>query len=394
MSTGTNLLHNSFTQNSDSAINSFRPSVEVPREIKINVQRPAVKILDLEQSDTASRTIPQETTSQQNLQLTEPSESDELLVEELMAIHDFSEQFLIHDWQASGFHGQLWLSVRNDSICPLPQDYFNGESIGVSGFDPSQTSTEDSLSTAKESVVIGHKTVEKIEGIEISDPSLVSTKNYDRPLLGQGWFLVTIIALVSLTGLVRLKWQKYLSDVFSAVAFSKMAGRMSETSNGNNKFASFWLGFLFYSNFSLLLFEHMRIAERSFLGLEGWKLLLTLFGFLVIIFSLKVITYRFVGWVFRVRESTFEYLSQSSAMSKAFGVILLPLVVIFPFLEPEARPWVPKIGLAVFIILYVIQIGRGFAANLKNALSGYYIILYLCALEILPLSILYKVLFY
>ncbi|MFW5754472.1 MAG: DUF4271 domain-containing protein [Marinilabiliaceae bacterium] len=32
--------------------------------------------------------------------------------------------------------------------------------------------------------------------------------------------------------------------------------------------------------------------------------------------------------------------------------------------------------------------------NLRGALSGYYIILYLCALEILPLLVLYRILFH
>ncbi|MFW6389242.1 MAG: DUF4271 domain-containing protein, partial [Marinilabiliaceae bacterium] len=84
----------------------------------------------------------------------------------------------------------------------------------------------------------------------------------------------------------------------------------------------------------------------------------------------------------------------SYLMARAFGVMLMPLVALFPFLEPEIRQWVPKIGLGLFILLYVMLIGRGMRLNLRGALSGYYIILYLCALEILPLSVLYRILFH
>jgi hypothetical protein len=234
---------------------------------------------------------------------------------------------------------------------------------------------------------------DKIESFEISDSTLLKQRDFDKPLLENNWFMIILIALVALMGLIRLKWSKYLSDLFVSIAFSNVVSKIREMGTASRRTASFLLGFMFYANLSLLLFENMRIHQKGLFDFTGWKQLLFLFAFLFAIFSAKVVVYRIIGWIFRIQNATSEYLYQSSLMSKAFGIIILPLVVLFPFLESEVQPWIPRIGLVIFIFLYALQIWKGIKTNLKNALSGYYIILYLCALEILPLSVLYIMLF-
>lgn len=239
------------------------------------------------------------------------------------------------------------------------------------------------------------KATDRVEEIRINDPDLVTQTNYEDPLLSQDWFLVVVVALVGLTGLIRFRWRRYLSDVFSVVLFPNVANKLQATHyKGLRRAPSIWMGFLFYAAFSVFLFETMYVSQHSLFGWEGGQLLFGLFAFLVVIFTARSVAYRFVGWIFRVGKPTSEYLFHSYLMARAFGVMLMPLVALSPFLEPEIRVWVPKIGLGLFVLLYVMLIGRGIRLNLRGTLSGYYIILYLCALEILPLSVLYRVLFH
>ncbi|WP_291855771.1 DUF4271 domain-containing protein [Marinilabilia sp.] len=382
------------SQNNDTTALILQPVIDVPESIEIKVERPAIQLLKEEEPQERRR---QESVEQVMVETPEtpvPEAEPDMVYEG----PDGLESVLIAEWQSSGYTSDLWSSNFNAEISILPLDYFSdgfGKSNSVSEKQADFAGTfEDSLQAVVDSSVFVEKAVKTIETVEIQDPIPVNVKEHQEPLLGQNWFLVLIVSLVALTGFIRFKWYKYISDVFSAVLFKNVAGKLQSTNSGVQKVASFWLEFLFYANFALLFFESMRQSGHTFFQLSGWKLLVPLFGFLIVIFTLKFIVYRFIGWVFGVQEATAEYLFQSSIMSKAFGLILLPLVVIFPFLEPEARHWIPRIGFSVFVILYVIQVGRGFVANLRGGLSGYYIFLYLCALEILPLSILIKVLFY
>lgn len=380
------------SQSPDSTAIILQPAIDVPENIEIKVERPTIQLLQEEEPRTRTREKPEVQTVVESQDAGEAESSIDYDGPDTL---DF---VLITDWQNSGFTSALWSSNLNGDTSTLPFDYFSDAPGEQHSSAQTQANIDavikDSHQTVVDSSVIAEKASNTIETVEIQKTIRVKAKEDQEPLLGQNWFLVLIVGLVALTGFIRFKWYKYISDVFSAVLFKNVAGKLQSTNSGIQKVASFWLEFLFYSNFALLFFESMRLSGNTFFQLSGWKLLLPLFGFLIVIFTLKFIVYRFIGWVFGIQVATAEYLYQSSVMSKAFGLILLPLVVIFPFLEPEARHWIPRIGFSVFVLLYVIQVGRGIVANLRGGLSGYYIFLYLCALEILPLSILIKVLFY
>ncbi len=384
------------SQNADSTAILLQPVSDVPEKIELKIERPKIQLLQVE--DTMVQEPVRQVEQSVDRQFVEPQEEVEEVSDDFFEGPDTLDYILIADWENSGFSASLWTSEDNDSVSYLPLDYFSNVFGDSGSLQENQAvfagNQPDSLSRErKDSLELAEKAVETIETVEIPDPLPMTDQLKQQPLLGQNWFLVVILGLVTLGGLLRFKWHKYLSDVFSAILFTNVAGKLQNTTSGSQKVASFWLGFLFYVNFSLLFFELMRLSDHTFFHLGGWRLLLALLGFLLLIFTLKFIVYHFVGWVFGVQAPTKEYLFQSSVMSKAFGLVLLPLVVIFPFLEPEVRHWIPRIGFSVFILLYVMQIARGVGANFRNALSGYYIFLYLCALEILPLSILYKVLF-
>ncbi|WP_157202430.1 DUF4271 domain-containing protein [Marinilabilia salmonicolor] len=381
-------------QNEDSTVILSQPSIDVPERIELKVERPSIQLLQEEEAPAPKRKV----RAEQPITSAENESLEDAGPQMVYTGPDTLDAVLLTDWQASGFTGHLWFSESYNSICLVPSDYFQNEP-GDGDLDMNVPKAHNNgegagPSPVADSSVIVQKALNKLETSEIQDPIPVNVHHRKEPLLGQNWFMVLIVVLVALTGVIRFKWHKYLSDVFSAVFFKNIAGKLQNGSGGSQAVASFGLEVLFYANFSLLFFESLRLSGRTFFDLSGWKLLLPLFGFLIVIFTLKFIVYRFVGWVFRVQEATSTYLFQSSVMSKAFGLVLMPLVVVFPFLEPEARHWIPSIGFSIFILLYVVQVGRGIVANLRGGLSGYYIFLYLCALEILPLSILIKVLFY
>lgn len=369
----------------------FRPKVDLPEEIELKVERPSLRLAETDTLEEAAS----------SMQVREPIREEVLSVKaveveeevQILESPDTLDGVLIDSWRNSGFSEQLWASESNDSVSMIPLDYFGFSEI-TKRENGAVTDNNLVSSSVEDSLILGDGVVETINEVEIRNPQDSMNRHTLSPLLGQNWFLIVIVGLVTIAGFLRFRWSKYLSDVFSAILFTNVAGKLQNTSGSSHRIPAFALEFLFYANFSLLFFQYMRLSGQTFFHLQSWGLLLALLGFLVVIFTLKFIVYRFVGWVFQVLPPTREYLFQSSVMSKAYGLILLPLVVVFPFLEPEARHWIPGIGFSVFILLYLIQIGRGVVANLRNPLSGYYIFLYLCALEILPLSILYKVLFY
>ena len=387
MSTKAHPANISLSQNQDTTLQISPVRVDVPQKIEIQVERPGIKQQLEVPEEPVSQAEEANVESQPREEAAQPVSEEPAKPETDPSLPDTLDHVLITDWIGSGCQESLWTSAANDSSCRLSLDYFD-TTRNEAEADTTQAEGEDTIS-------LGEKAADRVEEIRINDPDLVTRTNYEGSLLSQDWFLVVLVALVGLTGLIRFRWRRYLSDVFSVVLFPNVANKLQATHyKGRRHAPSLWLGFLFFAGFSVFLYEVMRIRGQSLFGMEGGGLLLGLFVFLFIVFKARGVAYSFVGWVFRVGKPTSEYLFHSSLMARAFGVMLMPLVVLFPFLEPDARVWIPKIGFGMFVFMYVLLIGRGIRLNLRGTLSGYYIILYLCALEILPLSVLYGILFH
>lgn len=228
-----------------------------------------------------------------------------------------------------------------------------------------------------------------IEKGEVQPDSLITQ---ERPLR-EDWLLAVLVISVLISGFARLNWRRYLNNVIQSIFFQNSMGKL-EGSNASNLYPSFILGSLFYLNSSIFIYQILTLSGRPFLGFDSFVVIPLLFVFLLLLFSLKGLAYKIIGHVFETKNQVNEYIFGSSTMSKAYAIIILPVIVFIPFVSESIQPMLIKVGSGVFILLYLIQIARGVKIILTNTLSVYYIILYLCALEILPLSILLKVIFH
>ncbi len=367
--------------------------------LKLNIEKPVIKTFDFEANDSMPERFREVVTKPA---LPVPSQ-------EVIAVDSPKRTPDIDGYQHHGyrdvypFPGLLYPVLPGDSVSALTYANYYGNEQAEREYREPETSVVASSPVDSAEVLVPGSSEDSVthskKGVKWFE-SIVDARGMHKPappfkpLVQQEWFLAIVIIAVAITGILRLKWRKYLGGVFNSVLFSGVASSLRADKSDTPRAASFWLGFMFYLNSSLFIFEILFVDNRTLIGFTGWKLLVLIFSFLVLLFSAKLLVYKFIGWVFDTREEVSAHLFQSSLMSKAYSMVLLPVIVLFPFANDILRPWLVGTGVGVFILLYIIQIGRGIGNNLRDTVSGYYIILYLCALEILPLSILFKVLFY
>ena len=85
-----------------------------------------------------------------------------------------------------------------------------------------------------------------------------------------------------------------------------------------------------------------------------------------------------------------SYLSYMWLSLRVTGILLVPCVLLMPFLPVL---WVRRLVLAVcilFALLIVIRWTKGYARNVDAGISIVYYILYLCTFEFIPLLIIWK----
>ncbi len=158
----------------------------------------------------------------------------------------------------------------------------------------------------------------------------------------------------------------------------------------------------FIDQFDTLLFVNLIISLSTFTFLSYNTLVaevafeIGLFLKLIIgvgaIILIKILIERLIGSLFEIDGLIDSYLFQKTNYKNFIGVLLLPINVLLIFsITPNAT-----IFYAIFALLFVINF-IGFITSMKTHQKTiinniFYFILYLCALEIAPYVILYKLL--
>ncbi len=270
------------------------------------------------------------------------------------------------------------LNIQNDSIStPVVNDDF------IAPYD-SLVKDQDSIFSANtppaamDSVVI-----EKI----FPNEDIPFIEKHDKDIIS-----VLLILSIAITGILRMTNFKYLREIFSAVIYSQEARKMQKTVNLRNRKPNIILNALFLFNTSIFVYQLMDFYNISTMLGDNLLLIPTVIGLILSYGIFKNLLYRFIGYVFEIENQTSEYLFFNSLHNKIFGLAILPIIMVVPYIAKDVLPILFKLGLALFILLYLLQIFRGISIILKNVASLFYLFLYLCALEIIPLIIVYHIL--
>ena len=140
-------------------------------------------------------------------------------------------------------------------------------------------------------------------------------------------------------------------------------------------------------NFTLIIAKFQGIIDL-------WRVVLVFF-LVVLFFLLKLIFIKLLGFLFKVKDLAKLAIFFSLLFDKTLGFILFPLVVISYFFIFNISSTLLVASFGLFMILLILKLFWlwEIGTNLFG-LSRVYIFLYLCIVEIFPLLLLGKGVFY
>ena len=207
--------------------------------------------------------------------------------------------------------------------------------------------------------------------------SLLPIQRIDS-LASSSWFgglvLIVLIAFALSVSAHRKQYTLYVRNLVN-----KQGRVMNYDQESTSAWADIFLWFVVFASFALLLKTQLQVN------------FVILFTIVVSYFGLKWLLFAFLGYVFGVREVAKSFTLDYFVLIALLGLMFLPIslgIVYYP--EIPSFVW---IGLVVFIALIVLLIL--FIKLLQFFYSGFgslfYIFLYLCTSEILPLFMAAKV---
>ncbi|MEI7588943.1 MAG: DUF4271 domain-containing protein [Chitinophagia bacterium] len=198
-----------------------------------------------------------------------------------------------------------------------------------------------------------------------------------------------IVAMLLMYGFINTIYPQYFQKLFSQFNQSTLRMMQNREQLLQNGFASLTLNICFILSFSLM--ASLLIFNNHLLPISFWQGYLYIALFFSSLYLGKYICLEIAGAIFNTKELAKSYIFVVFMVNKVLGFLLVPFVLILAFARPfyYSAAAYGAAGVSVLLLLYRYLFSITSVRN-KLHLSSFHFFLYLCAFEILPLLILYK----
>ncbi len=211
----------------------------------------------------------------------------------------------------------------------------------------------------------------------------LSAKHKARPMKSD-WILgIVIISLIFLIW-VRIFFNKYFALILVSLFNYQRAFKVFRDQNQLTRGVNIALNLNFLLIGGVFTYQVMGHFElKGFQYGPGMNYLL----YIAVIAGLLIaryITSHITAFLFRKRSLFREYLFNIYLIYKSLGIFLIPVVLMVNYIQEALQVYLIYAGIAMAGAGLMLRIIRGIQITLKKDILMFYLILYLCTLEILP----------
>jgi len=234
----------------------------------------------------------------------------------------------------------------------------------------------------------------------LSDTLIANTKisprtttygNHKFAIQYSDFVFIILVLLFSMLAYIRFYSKNYLSRVVTSLFnYSYSTSFFKEKNlafvlNGNLMLTIFFISTALCVGVITDYFDFTNQLENKWL-----QLIVNLIIVLFIIVFYKL-AYRLCGILFDQYRIVSEYLFYFSNLLKILGIFYLIMYLCAFFSHDSWKVIFIYTIILVTVLVYLIKISRILLIMFKNRFSLYYLILYFCALEIVPVLLLFKI---
>ena len=204
------------------------------------------------------------------------------------------------------------------------------------------------------------------------------------------WVFLYLFALLGFFAWIRVYYGNIFSQTVQASTNFQVAVRMfKDKSTLQNQLDNILYAFYFLSLAYFLFFMEDRLDLAPY-KIHG--VLLYLFNLVLLagIFMARVVLMNLLGSLFNRLELFREYLYHTFIFNKLLGISTLSLMLFVVYTRgvlQEAFFWITT---ATIVTVLIMRLIRGVTFSFRKDISIFYMFLYLCALELVPLALLFR----
>jgi hypothetical protein len=206
-------------------------------------------------------------------------------------------------------------------------------------------------------------------------------------IFNQDIIFMLILSSFLLIAILKGYYWKHAKLLFMGVFAQRYANQFLREENAFTERVNAITFFLMSINFTLIILKITQSFELLSVGL----ILVYVSGF----FLFKMGLIKLLGFILKTKDLSKLAVFFSMLFDRTLGFLLFPLVVLLYFFSFEVSTIVLVISFVLFLILILMKLFWIWKLGTNSfGLPQFYIFLYLCTLEIFPLLILGKGVFY
>jgi hypothetical protein len=212
-----------------------------------------------------------------------------------------------------------------------------------------------------------------------------------RPIQRQStdWIAILVIICLIIIAWVQTNYSKRLTQIIRSVALPYYVNQLEREGNLYNERITLGLGFVFLTSVSLLIYQFFQFYGVVIFNIPSFLIFLIILAGVIGYILIKTILIQVTGIIFKTTEHAHSYRLNALIFNHTIGLFLFPILLFSQYWQANPFIW---IALGLISILLIYRFLRSISIGLSNTkFPVFYLILYLCTLEILPLLWLIKV---
>lgn len=214
---------------------------------------------------------------------------------------------------------------------------------------------------------------------------------YEKHQNSTAGYFITYLFVLFAWAFYYQKHNKGLHSIIKSFFSNSVFFQELNDKSGANGIVSLGMFLLGLVNISIFTYQVLESISFSIYLFEIQKsgIVILLIGIaLTIGIFLKIALILCTGLIFSAGKTIQGYLTLIIISVQILGISLFPMIIIYTFSDLITPQHAVQIGLIVSAVIYIYRLMRSFILGLKQTNSQvFHIILYICALEILPLFV-------
>ena len=207
----------------------------------------------------------------------------------------------------------------------------------------------------------------------------------------QDWITGIIILILVMVSYVKNSNSKRLKTLLNCLGSLRFVSQLTRDGSIFSQQGAAELFVIFILTSALFIFQILNFYNLNILHFNNFFTFSIISLSLFLLYTFKSFILKTIGIIFQLKREFSEYIINLFVFNEAIGIALIPVVLGIAFLN-YGKLVLINLGLIIVVLFYFYRIIRGIGiASVNSKFSKFYLFLYLCTLEVLPLIVLIKI---